>query len=631
MIKQKELIPISLILIVAIILRFLVFFELPFTHDEFSTLFRLNYDNFSDLIKFGVYPDGHPAGFHLYSYFMVKLFGSSEEIIKLPIIILGILSVLFSYLLAKRWFNSTSALYVASFFSVLQYTVVQSQVARMYGFGIFFVLLMVYFWQYLLNQSFKRKHIFGFIISAIICIYTHYFSMLLAAIVGITGIFFVTKNNRLKYVLSGVVIIALFIPGINIFFNQLSLGGIEGWLGAFEFSFLYNYFAIVFNRSWLVAAIVIIFPVLFLALRNNNSKFRTISLVWFLLPMLVGSIYSFFISNVMHERVLYFSFPFLLLFIASFIKKQSFKAELLMVVIILAVGTLSLVFERQHYKIFKKHRYKMIAETFIDWQPEIAAENYIALKYTYNKVDDYYKSFYENYEPVINYADSLVSIAELVLFLENTDAEYLYFGHTGLNHTTELQIAKHYFPEIVKYNYTLAGEVYLLKKNNQVPSDHCYFNEMEYYFKQTINEAKPEGTRHVISSDEYIGTIESKIGNLIFSKNNLIEISADFIKPDSLGGAMLVSSIEEDGEVIDWRGIHMDDFVVSDSLYNTAMFTVPFPDIRFNTKAKIKFVIWNPKKVEYEIKDFKVRVRAGNPYVYSDTKRIPWNLSKYCM
>jgi len=632
MLSRKEFIPIFIVLFVATLLRFLNFSELPYTHDEFSTIFRLDYENITDVIQIGMKElDNHPIGTQVFYYYYTKAFGTGEMIVKFPILIFGIFSVFMVYVLGRRWFNTTAGLFVASLFAVLQYAVVQSQVARMYGFGIPFILLMVYFWQFLLKNEFKWKHAIGFILSAVMCTYTHYFSMLFVAVVGVSGLFIVQKGNRLKYILSGFTIILIFLPSINIFLYQLAKGGIEGWLGTFKFTYLFTYLGIVFNRSWFVGAVVIVTPIYFFIRDIDKPLFRKLSIVWFLIPLSIGFLYSYFVSNVVHERVLYFSFPFLLLFLASYIKKQSLNKELVMVGVILLVGSLSLILERNHYKLFMKHRYKMVAESYMKWENEIADNKCIALKYTYDKVDDYYKSLYSNYQPSVNYADSVNSISELVQFLEKNDAEYLYFGQAGLSHTTELQIAKHYYPEIVKYEYTLAGEVYLLKKGKGVQDEHCFFNELDYNFKQNTSELKPEGNKYVITNDEYIGTIEAKTKNLIFSSNNIIEISADFMKPDSIGGAMLVSSIEENGELIDWRGIPLDDFIVSDSLYNRAFYSVPLPDIKFSNKALMKFVIWNPKKVMYEIKDFKVKVRAGNPYVYSSTEKIPWNLLKYCM
>ena len=81
-----------LIIVVAAVLRFFNYAEIPFTHDEFSALSRLHYDNFSILIREGVMPDGHPAGVHVFLYYWVRIFGSDEWIAKLPFTIFGLLS-----------------------------------------------------------------------------------------------------------------------------------------------------------------------------------------------------------------------------------------------------------------------------------------------------------------------------------------------------------------------------------------------------------------------------------------------------------------------------------------------------------------------------------------------------------
>ena len=85
-----------LILLVAAALRFYNYFEIPYTHDEFSALFRTQFDSFSELIAKGVKIDGHPAGVHVFLYYWTKIFGYSEWIVKLPFTILSICSVYLS-------------------------------------------------------------------------------------------------------------------------------------------------------------------------------------------------------------------------------------------------------------------------------------------------------------------------------------------------------------------------------------------------------------------------------------------------------------------------------------------------------------------------------------------------------
>ena len=86
MIKLSNLTVLVLIIVVAAVLRFFNYAEIPFTHDELSALSRLYYDNFSTLIREGVMPDGHPAGIQVFLYYWVRFFGEDEWIVKLPFV-----------------------------------------------------------------------------------------------------------------------------------------------------------------------------------------------------------------------------------------------------------------------------------------------------------------------------------------------------------------------------------------------------------------------------------------------------------------------------------------------------------------------------------------------------------------
>ncbi len=52
--KPRNELTLILILIVRALLRFYNYNDIPFTHDEFSALFRLNFNGFNELIEKGV-------------------------------------------------------------------------------------------------------------------------------------------------------------------------------------------------------------------------------------------------------------------------------------------------------------------------------------------------------------------------------------------------------------------------------------------------------------------------------------------------------------------------------------------------------------------------------------------------
>ncbi|MEZ5195678.1 MAG: hypothetical protein R2764_04565 [Bacteroidales bacterium] len=58
-----------LIVLAGVVLRFYNYANAPYSFDEFSALFRTRFDNFSDLIQYGVKTtDTHPAGVQLFMF-----------------------------------------------------------------------------------------------------------------------------------------------------------------------------------------------------------------------------------------------------------------------------------------------------------------------------------------------------------------------------------------------------------------------------------------------------------------------------------------------------------------------------------------------------------------------------------
>lgn len=90
-----------LILCISAALRFYHFTEIPFMHDEFSAVFRTEYNTFSELIENGIKPDGHPAGIQVFIYYWIIIFGETEWLIKLPFAVMGVLSVWLIYLVGR--------------------------------------------------------------------------------------------------------------------------------------------------------------------------------------------------------------------------------------------------------------------------------------------------------------------------------------------------------------------------------------------------------------------------------------------------------------------------------------------------------------------------------------------------
>ena len=104
------------------------------------------------------------------------------------------------------WFNKSAGVFASAIFATLQYNIVNSQIARMYGFGIFFVLLATYCISLYIRRS-ERIHYLAlilYVLSATIAAYSHYFSFLCIGIITLS-VWLIEKAPKRNAVLIAVI------------------------------------------------------------------------------------------------------------------------------------------------------------------------------------------------------------------------------------------------------------------------------------------------------------------------------------------------------------------------------------------------------------------------------------------
>lgn len=344
-----------LILAVAVFLRFYRISDIPFTQDEFSAIFRTDYASFGDLINYGVKPDGHPAGIQVLLFAIIRIFGVSRVLLKIPFLLFGLLSLFFAYRIARTWFNDTVALLTTSMLAVLQYMVYYSQIDRPYMSGMFFSLWMVWCWTQFILYPGKNdlKNFAGMVLAAICCAYNHYFSMLFTSIVWLTGLFLIEKKRLGYYLMGGLLILLAYLPHLPVLLHQMKMKGIEDWLAKPDIFFVTDYLAYVFHFSPLLMLVIgsIGLAGFFLRSKEISGKppFRLIAVVWFFILLAAGFVYSLLVSAVLQYSVLIFAFPFLLIVLFSFYPEIRTSWRILPVSLILVTGTLTLFLNRNDY------------------------------------------------------------------------------------------------------------------------------------------------------------------------------------------------------------------------------------------------------------------------------------------
>ena len=630
-----------LVLITAIILRFVNYFEIPFTHDEFSALFRLDFGSFSELIEKGVKIDGHPAGIQVFLYYWTKLFGSSEWIVKLPFTIFGILSVWLSYKIATKWFNETVGLITSAFLASIQFTVMYSQIARPYISGLFFSLLMVYYWSMLIKQPDKHffKNIIFFILAASLCAYNHYFSLLFAAIVGFSGLFFIQKKYLFKYIISGFVIFALYLPHLNIFLYQLKIGGVGGWLGKPHNDFIIRYIEYIFNFS-IFSIIMTLGLVVFGAkganLRNVNYKHYALFIIWFLLPFLIGFYYSKYYSSVLQFSVLIFCFPFLFLVLFGHIKLQKTVINLILVMLILSVNIYTLVFNRRHYDLFYHSIYK---EILLDYnEVKKNSVNTLFIIDSHKKITNYYSEKLKIDIDFISY-DSFSNEADLITFLEqNSNYTKLYFGCLSSINPLSIPIIQDYYPTIEWQRNYVGGTTFLFSKNspsnNDTPIEYLGFETGTSNFWSSIDLSKITDSLSFSGEKSYIinnetewgPTFSEDLNDIMLNENNFIDISLKARAIDNMDDVILVATLDADNGTIYWGGTNFNKFILpnqSNNKWITIHHSIKLSDVYLNYgNIRMKVYVWNKGKRNLFIDEFKIKLRTGNPVIYGLNEKI---------
>ncbi len=628
------------ILFVAATLRFYNYFEIPYTHDEFSALFRTDFDSFSEMIEFGVKTtDTHPAGIQVFLYYWTKVFGVNEWVVKLPFTLSGIAAVYLLFLIGKEWYNETIGLISAAFIASLQFAIMYSQLARPYTSGLFFCLLMVYYWSLVIRTPSKHvnRNLILFILSASACTYNHHFSLLFAAIVGISGLFFIRKNYLTKYLLSGVTIFVLYIPHLSIFFHQLSMGGIEEWLAKPQNDFIIDYLAFAFHYSYLVYATIIGIIIYGYHSQSKNlidHKNETLLFFcWFITPFLIGFFYSKYINAVIQFSMLLFSFPFILFVIFSQIKSLKPTINLTLVLVILGANIFSLIHGREYYSKTYLSPYK---ELLVEHKKAHQQHDSIfSIMDSDKKITSYYNEQLDidsNYTWLDTFA-SMKAFSNYLKVKSNTH-KYVFLGAISTNNPLTVPIIQQHFPTLVwQHNYAAATS-YLFSTESINKSE--VFDDLNFESEASgnwssidenwiIDSLKFSGKKAYLMNEfqEYSFSFTKSLNYLLTHENNFIDISLKtycFGKCDDIA---LVATLDDNDENIHWGATNFNTFV-SDSLeWTTITHSIKMSDIPLiKNSMELKVYIWNSGKRTFVVDDFTITVRDGNPIIYGLLEEI---------
>jgi hypothetical protein len=594
------------------------------------------------------------------------------------------------YLIGKSWFNSTVGLIAASFVSFLQFPVMYSQIARPYASGLCLALALVWFWTNVVFHPQRRYYVnlVGYVISGALCAYNHHFSMLFAAMVGVTGLFYCQRANLRSYILAGVLVIILYIPHLPIFFYQLGTGGVEGWLQKPRFDFILDYIQYIFHFSVFVYLLVFLLISLSLLWYESNpkvnKKFILISLIWFLLPWLIGFLYSTYRSSVLQYSVLIFSFPFLLFILFGYFKTALSLHKMILVALIACIVIPSLIIERRHYQLFYKAPYREIVAESKHAIDSLGIYNCTVILDTKKEINPWYLKKLDCPDLPFRYFQSIGGRGRLLRYLDSLKSNYLAFGAMSSTAWENYSLMMEKYPYLIQHKSYCGGDFYLFSrikpdfsqtreskqlssKNSNRSSDKVdqrYSNLQQYqfksrnehrfsetypmevkteYFYEAINNFEPslpqwgwidekrctdslvlEGKLSFASpaGSEFSPTFTMPLRDLMHSDNDVIDVSVDMQTPMVFPGAWLVVSVTSNGRDIKWSSAAVNEYI-KPGHPGRVFQSLRLSDIDLRHHGLIfNAFIWNPMKLPYVMDHFRVRVRTGNPVIYGLYRKV---------
>jgi len=598
------------IILVAAIMRFYGLEDLSLSNDELSAIARTHQPDlsahFENSVKKG---DFHPAGVQTFIYFWKSTLGSDPFWLRFPFVICGILSVLLTFVVTRRWVGIYAALTAAALLATMEYPILYSRLVRPYAPGLLFSLFTLYFWSKIILSK-KDEHIskgqyLGFVVSLSASMYIHHYCALFVGILGLCGLFFVKKTNRKGYILAGAASLLLYLPHIGITSYQMGIGGVggdDGWLPPPEEGWLGEYLDYALNGSLMTAALVglLLFKWIDSREYKGQIKFVVFSLLTGFAMIFIAYWYSIYRNPIFQHSILIFSFPLLLVVISFLITPARKNLALVTTGIVLLSGILTTSISNAFYTTEHFGDFKTIAEKTAAWTSEYGQEK---ITFAASVNAPYYTQFY--LQDSVPFGTYLVKVEEdLFVFdslVTNSRTPYFLFSWSTIETRPEAYaIIRRQFPYLIKDDEHFNSRVSLFSKLDGDLQVHL--SELSYSFDDGWTKRANDTLIWTLASDEEYGsTIEVPLSELGYSSGNArLHLSAD-VRYDIGTELILVIETSVDGERIDWRGMNADHFHPEADKWKTIHLVKEFND-KTDAFTVVKVFIWSPKNAPVDLK-----------------------------
>ncbi len=254
---MKKYLPLLFILVTATILRYYNNVSISLWHDEAFSALLIKYSWPEMMYRIGL--DVHPPMYYIFLRFWSYMFGDTLLALRSMTVFFSVATVWSTWLFVKEAFkNEKAALWAALLVAFNPFQIQYASEARMYTLGAFFTVLAAYFLTKALNmesgiyktelqnmpnlpEEIRAKRIrlwsyVGFVVSASIMLYTHYYLLFSVAALCAYGIIYKMIHHEggikkyLHLLLSFVFIGLSFVPWLPKFLYQYKQVGAGYWI-----------------------------------------------------------------------------------------------------------------------------------------------------------------------------------------------------------------------------------------------------------------------------------------------------------------------------------------------------------------------------------------------------------------
>lgn len=605
--------------------------SLSFISDELAALHRINSFILYDWLGDGTEgPDQQPLGVMFFLKCWTGIFGTGIYAVRFPFFVFGLGSLYLLYLVSKKWFGETTALFSMGFMAVSPPFILFSQFALSPGLGLFFVLLLLHFFNKIIlseaGESPKFKNYAWYCFSLFSCSFFFYPSFLMGWLIWLIGLFFLKQKTYKSYLLSGLAAFLFFAIHLPVSFIQWSLQDLnpapfslpvkllEGLEWMLNFS----------DWIWIPAGCLLVFSFIMYYSEWRFSRFSFLSLFIpfvFLCILFAWSKFTLQTFPVGWELIF---FPLAVVFVFSYFSPLVSRTHSVLILCFVGLGMVGNSTSKKRLPETGFAFSKELVDCKRGWTQSLNPEKVVS-------VVNVNHPFYWNFYAAPNSSDSTlamtsinsgIELGELAKLLYKTEADWFFYAWSESANLPETDfMIRDFYPVVLKEFKSKNAGVILYGKGKKGNSTDPRMVFHEFFESPGPLASDPtllvkspvyEGTRAYFLKEkqEFGPTLIKRMGELPGGKDSLVVFASIWIYcEDSLSDAELVVSFESLKNTYTWHSRKANEMGVGPRKWKKLYCAHAFPPLP-SMRDRLKVYLWNPAGKKIYLDDFRVEIRT---------------------